>query len=197
MGRLLTLLLVILSSCGYRIEGMDPITVAVPYVAGDNEGKLTDAIARALSKTANYRYVKEGGDWTLSVKIQGNRSDRIGYRYDRDPKSGALRDNVIGIEDRKYITAEVKVVKSSTGDIILGPQKIKTSLTYDYDDPNSLFDLSYVDSSSGTLKPMIDFSLGQLDSFAAASKEAADSIYCLLAQRIVDGMVASGDFDVD
>lgn len=197
MKRLLFPVLLILSACGYRVEGIDPITVTVPYVLGDHEGELTDALAFALSKTANYRYVKEGGDWTLTAKIVGDRNDRIGYRYDRDPKSGKLRDNVIGIENRKDITVEVKVVKTSTGDLILGPQKIKASSSYDYEDPNTLFDLETIDPASGIRQPTIDFSLGQLDSVAAAGEDVIDPIYRLLAQRIIDGMIAAGDFDVD
>ena len=197
MKRFLFPLLLLFASCGYRVEGLDTISVTVPYVVGDQEGELTDALAFALSRTANYRYVKEGGDWTLTAKVIGDRNDRIGYRYDRDPKSGALRDNVIGIENRKAITVEVKIVNTSTGDLILGPQKIKASATYDYDDPNSLFDLSFIDPASGIRLPMIDFSLGQLDSVAAAGEDVTEPIYRLLAQRIVDGMIAAGDFDAD
>lgn len=197
MKRLLFPIFLLLAACGYRVDGLDPITVCVPYVLGDHEGELTDALAFALARTANYRYVEDGGEWTLNAKIVGDRNDRIGYRYDRDPKSGKLRDNVIGIENRKNITVEVKVVKNSTGELVLGPQKIKASVDYDYDDPNSLIDLSFVNPESSSRVTSIDFSLGQLDSVAAAGEDAIYPIYRLLAQRIVDGMIAAGDFDVD
>ncbi len=150
MKRLFFPVFLLLAACGYRVDGLDLITVSVPYVLGDHEGELTDALAFALARTGNYRYVEDGGEWTLNAKIVGDRNDRIGYRYDRDPKSGKLRDNVIGIENRKNITVEVKVVKNSTGELVLGPQKIKVSVDYDYDDPNSLLDLSVVNPFKGT-----------------------------------------------
>jgi len=197
MKRLLFPIFFLMAACGYQVDGLEPITVSVPYVVGDHEGELTEALAFALSRTANYRYVEGGGEWTLHAKIVGDRNDRIGYRYDRDPKSEKLRDNVIGIENRKDITVEVKVVKTSTGEPVLGPQKIKASIDYDYDDPNSLLDLSVVNPFLGSRQPSIDFSLGQLDSVSAAGEDAIYPIYRLLAKRIVDGMIASGDFDVD
>lgn len=197
MKRATLFLLLLLAGCGYRMEGLDPISVSVPYVIGDLEGKLTDALAYALSKTANYRYVQSGGDWTLCAKVVNENNDRIGFRYDRDAKSGKLRDNVIAIENRKEITVEVTVLSNRTGETILGPQKIKATADYDYDDPNSLVDLSFIDPDTNRRVTSIDFSLGQLDSVGAAGEDATSPIYRKLAQRIVDGMIASGDFDVD
>lgn len=192
MIRIALALLILLASCGYRIDGKDAITVSVPYVKNDFEGELTDALVRALSRTANFRYEPSGGDWTLQVNICSQTNDRIGYRYDRDPTTGELRTNILGTENRKEITAEVCVVKTSTGELILGPQKIKASADYDYDDPNSLVDLSFINPETSRRTTSIQFSLGQLDSVGTAGEDAIYPIYRLLAQQIVDGMIASG-----
>lgn len=185
-------LLLFLGGCGYRVEGLAPISVSVPYVVGDHEGKLTDALAWALSKAAGYQYVRSGGKWTLCVSVVDENNDRIGYRYDRQGEQ--LKDNVIGIENRKDITVEVCLTDAATGELILGPQKLKAAVSYDYDDPTSPVDLSFIDPTAGSAVTSIDFSLGQLDSVAAAGEDAIEPIYRLLAQKIVDGMIASGDW---
>jgi len=195
MNRILLVCLLALSACGYRFDGGDPIAISVPYVIGDFEGELTDALAAEISKSADFRFTDGPSDWTLKAKIKGATNDRIGYRYDRDPKSGELRDNVMGIENRKTISVEISVEDSHTGKCILGPQTIKAGADYDYDDPNSLQDLSFVNPATGRLATSIQFSLGQLDNVGSAGENAIYPIYDRLARRIVDGMIASGSWD--
>ena len=205
------LFLFLLSACGYRFEGGEKIAVSVPYVIGDHEGELTKALIRALSNTSNFRYVQEGGEWILKAKILGSTNDRIGYRYDRDPpededlkkdpdrkeqeeilESVERRKNLVGIENRKEVSVEVSVVNATTGKAVLGPQIVMADVDYDYDDPNSLIDLSFIDPETGKIRTAISFSLGQLDSVAAAGEDALYPLYRYLARKIVDGMIASG-----
>ena len=192
MNRLAFLFLLILSACGYHFDGREKIAVSVPYVVGDQEGELTDALIWALARTPNFRYTDEEGDWVLKAKIVNTTNDRIGYQYDRDPISGKLRTNVVGTENRKAITVEVSVMNAATGKLILGPQKVKAEADYDYVDPNSLRDLSFINPVTGVRETSIAFSLGQLDSVGAAGEEAAQPIYRSLARKIIDGMIASG-----
>ncbi|NGX39654.1 MAG: hypothetical protein KR126chlam1_00987 [Chlamydiae bacterium] len=188
------LLTLFLTSCGYYFDGGDKITVSVPYAIGDDEGELTGALANAIARTAHFEYVQRGGEWIVNVKVKGTDHDRIGYRYDRDDKSGKLRDNVIGIENRETISVEVCVESARTGKCILGPQIVKARVDYDYADPNSLRDLSFI-NDTGKRVTSIAFSLGQLDSVGAAGQEARIPIYEKLARKIVDGMIASGGAD--
>lgn len=82
----------------------------------------------------------------------------------------------------------------SCGKPVIGPQTIKAFADYDYVDSNSLQDLSFIDPSTGTRVTSIAFSLGQLDSVGSAGEDALHPIYRQLAQKIVEGMVASGDW---
>lgn len=194
MNRLTALFsLLILCGCGYRSDGGEKITVSVPYVVGDVEGELTDAIIAALSQTAVFRYTNGPGDWILKASVKGTKDDRIGYRYDRDPIQGHLRSNIVGTENRKQISVEVSVENATTGKLVLGPQTITANSDYDYFDPNSLQDVSFVNPATGLRDTSIAFSLGQLDDVGAAGEDAAYPIYRRLAQKIVDGMIASGD----
>lgn len=177
------------------MERGDKIAISVPYVINDYEGALTEALARAISRTANFRFTKEEGDWIINAKIIRTNNDRIGYRYDRDDESGKLRKNIIGTENRKEISVEVSVTDSTTGKLIAGPQIIKADAMYDYVDPNSLRDLSFIDPDNGKRRTSIAFSLGQLDSVGTAGEDAIYPIYRLLAQKIVDGLIAAGDDD--
>lgn len=184
-----------LVGCGYHMERGDKIAISVPYVINDYEGALTEALARAISRTANFRFTKDDGDWIINAKVIRTNNDRIGYRYDRKDKSGEKRKNIIGTENRKEISVEVSVTDSATGKLIAGPQIIKADAMYDYVDPNSLQDLSFIDPDNGRRLTSIAFSLGQLDSVGTAGEDAAFPIYRLLAQKIVDGLIAAGDED--
>ncbi len=185
--------LILLCGCGYRYDGQDKVSVCVPYVVGDFEGELTDAIIEALSQTANFRYTRGDGDWILKANVKGAKNDRIGYRRDRRDKSGKRRRNVIGTENRQAISVEISIVNATTGKLILGPQTIRADADYDYVDPNSLQDLSFIDPATGNRTTSIAFSLGQLDSVGSAGQDAIYPIYKRLAQKIVDGMIASSD----
>jgi len=192
MIRSLLLLLCLFSSCGYYFEGREKIAISVPYVQGDFEGELTDALVGAVSRSSQFRFAHGEGDWILSAKILDHSHNRIGFRYDRDDKSGKRRKNLRGTENRGTITVEVSVVNATTGKLILGPQVIESSADYDYVDQNSLLDLSFIDAA-GDRQTSIAFSLGQLDSVAAAGEDALYPTYDQLAQRIIDGLIAAGD----
>jgi len=189
---LLFIITLALSSCGYRFDGGEKITVSVPYVQGDFEGELTDALVSALSHTSQFRYTQGQGDWTLKAKILNTDNQRIGFRYDRRPdKEGQRRKNIVGVENRKEISIEVKVVNSTTDALVWGPHIVKADATYDYVDPNALQDVAVV--NLGTDVPSVSYSLGQLDEVAAAGEDAIYPIYRRLARRVVEGLIIAGD----
>ncbi len=212
------LFLCFLCGCGYHHDGGEKIAVSVPYVVGDFEGELTDAIVAALSETADFRYTTGNADWVLKVKVESTKNERIGYRYDRKTlsksKKNALeergkltntmdhddcdkfegtKNSVIGIENRRGITVKVSVINAETGKLILGPQIIQADSDFDYFNPKSLQDLSYVDPVTGVRTSSVAFSLGQLDNVGSAGEDALYPTYKRLAQKIVDGMIASGN----
>ena len=193
MSRFLFLLLPLLSACSYCIDGYDNhISVSVPYAIGDFEGELTNAIIWELSRSPEYSYTQDEGRWTIITKVLGTNNERIGFRYDRDDKSGERRKNIVGTENRKYMSVQVTVVNNRTGKKVLGPYIIKEEVDYDYADQNSLRDLSFVDSE-GERQTSIAFSLGQLDTVAAAGEDALYPLYQKIAKRIVEGLDASDD----
>jgi len=198
--RSLLILLLLLTSCGYRFEGGEKIAISIPYVQGEFEGELTDALAAALSNTSQFRYTRGPGDWTLKAKLLGTENDNIGYRYDQKPLKGTEQPNVIAVENRKIISVEVSVVNSTTGTLVWGPHILKADTTYDYVDPNALSDVAafFRKDAEGDVIPdsvisTMDFSLGQLDSVGAAGEDAIYPIYKEIARKVVEGLVAAGD----
>lgn len=185
--------LLLLSGCGYRFDGGgEKISVSVPYVQGDHEGELTEALVWALSRSPSFRYTHGEGDWILQVRFLKSANDRIGYRYDRrNDKNGTRRKNIVGIENRKTSTVEVTVLSAATGCRVLGPQVVRAHADYDYVDPNYIGDLAF-DNLDGQQETSIAFSLGQLDSVGAAGEDATYPIFRRLARTIVEGMLASG-----
>lgn len=177
-----------LTSCGYHFAGTEPIFVSVPYVQGDFEGELTDAIIAAISKTSQFRYAHGKGDWILKAKVLDSHQERIGFRYDRRPgEDGKRRKNIVGIENRKEIEVEVQVINATTDAVVWGPHVIRADATYDYTDPNVLREEAVFEG--GTLVPSVAFSLGQLDSVGAAGEDSTYPIYQHLARKIVEGLL--------
>ena len=133
----------------------------------------------------------------LEASITGDGDERIGFRFDRNPQSGELRDNIIGTENRRTIIAVVTLIDTSTHTAVLGPQTVKADADYDYVDSNSIRDLTFI-TDRGIPEKVLDFSLGQLDSVDGAHDDASTVIYRHLAQKIVDGLLIQkvGDLSV-
>ena len=184
--------LVLLFGCGYRFEEVQEqggtVTISVPYIKGDPEGELNSQIVRALSHTGQFDCVQNGGGLILEASITEESDSRIGFRFDRIPTTGKLRDNIIGTENRRSITAVVSLISAYTHEIIIGPQTITAYADYDYVDSNSIRDLTFTTPQTGPQR-VLDFSLGQLDSVSGAHDDSANVIYRILAQKIVDGLV--------
>jgi hypothetical protein len=181
---------VLLCSCGYRYDD-EQTTISVPFIKGDENGALTSEIVRALSSTGQFEYRKNNGQLQLIVTVLSDSDDRIGYRYDRNPTTGKRRKNIVGIENRETIAAEVKLIDTYTQKVILGPETISASADYDYIDSNSIKDLVFF-NEHGKPATVIDFSLGQLDSIEGAHDDAQTPIFRRLAQKIVDGLMLNG-----
>lgn len=182
------LLLLCLTSCGYRAEKQEEkIAVCVPFVKKDNEGQLTSEIAHQLAQNSRYSYVKEGGDVVLKVEIVSDSANRIGFMYDRHPFSGKLKKNLFSTENRRTIEAEVTVLGLQEDKPLFGPTRVSASSEFDYVDINSLYDLSFI-APNGKREKVLNYSLGQLDSVEGAQDDALFVLYRVLAQKIVAGL---------
>ena len=184
--------LVFLSGCGYRFEGSENsetvMTISVPYVKGDLEGLFNAELSRALSSSGQFECVQNGGMLLLESSILSDGDSRIGYRYDRNPTTGKLRDNIVGTENRRTVSVVVTLKDAYTQDVLIGPLVVSASADYDYVDSNSVRDLVFFEPNSMPQK-VLDFSLGQLDSVEGAHDDTSSLIYAILAQKIVDGIV--------
>ena len=65
------------------------------------------------------------------MAITGDGDDRIEYRFDRNPQTGELRDNIIRTENRRTINAVVSLIDAYTHTTVLGPQAVKADADYD------------------------------------------------------------------
>lgn len=187
--------LLMLTGCGYHYQGSSsdagPISISVPYIPGDVEGQLNQAIVHKIAEDARFNYRRSGGAMTLIVSVIDDDNTRIGYRYDRTPVSGKRRKNIVATENRRTLKAEVKLIDASTEEVIVGPAVVSADADYDYVDSNSVVDLTFV-PPHGTPQTVLDFSLGQLDSIEGAHDGAATPVYHSLAQKIIDGLTIQG-----
>lgn len=187
--RRLLLLLLSLSACGYHYsceeEGFfeKGPTVTIGYIKGDPDAVLNNALVHELSCASQFRCVQSGGRLLLQVTVLSDEHERIGFRYDRDNARGSLEKNLLGVEERRSVKAEVSLVESSSGKVVLGPYVVASAADYDYTDPGSPRDLLFAHKL-----PVIQFSLGQLDSYEGAYDDAARPAFQRLAQKIVTGL---------
>jgi hypothetical protein len=188
---LISFLLSTLSACGYHFGTSDNAstreTLSIPYIQGDSAGQLTNELTQQVSSTGAFRCVQTGGRYTLKVAVLSDGSERIGFRYDRKGTHNKRREDLVAIENRRLIVAEVTLIDSLTNETVLGPEIVKADAEYDYTNPNSIRDLRF--KAGGFSQPTIDFSLGQLDSIEGAQDAASTPLYRHLAQKIVDGIM--------
>lgn len=186
MKRFSKFFLLLLCSCGYHLADSDKkVTIEVPYVQGDFEGMLTGHLIRELETSGQYEYTAQSGDKILKVDIAGDGSEIIGWRHDRKVKSGKVEHNLIAVENRRTITANVTLIDPISDKTLWGPITVTAWADYDYSDVNSLRQLSFF-PKPGTRASVFDFSMGQLDSVEGAQDDAITPLYRDLARRIVD-----------
>ncbi len=177
--------LAICSSCGYRYlgeekEGAATRSITVPYITGDVEGLLNNELVYQLSSSGKFQCFQSGGEVTLRVAWMTEEHDRIGFRYDRDNPSGRREKNLLGVEDRRSLTVEVSLLETSSQKILFGPSSITAYVDYDYTDPGSPRD-----QVLGRNDPVMQFSLGHLDSAEGAYDDASRPLFRKLSQKIV------------
>ena len=181
-------LILLMSSCGYHFVGDgEQKTVTIPYVIGDVEGQLTNALIRQFSSTTQFAYHPSHGQLMLKVNLLEDTNDKIGFRYERQEFTGKIKKHLFPTENRRTLKAEVSLIACSTDDCVFGPVVISAHADYDYIDEGSLYDLTCV-SPSGKLTPILAFSEGQLDSIEGAQDDVLTPLYRKLAQNILSAV---------
>lgn len=181
--------LFLLSGCGYRFQGSseERITISIPYVEGDVNGHLTDQLVKVFSTSADFKYAYVNGRVMLLVDLVDRHAEPIGWRYEKK-ESGAIESELIAVEGRRFLTAQVRLIDSATEEILYGPETVTTSMDYDYYEPDVIQDLSFI-NSFGIRQSSVQFSLGQLDSSEAAYDDVFYPLAQRLAKKIVDRIV--------
>lgn len=173
---ILLCLLALLTSCGYKYgqgtlsSRYDSITI--PYVKGDLDGSLTNALIKQVSIYGGLKYKREGGDLLLNVILLDFNDENIGFRYDRK-NDGKMTHSVIPTETRFSVLAEVTLIDTATGMRILGPTQIVAYTDFDHD---------YLTCRNG----VNIFSLGQLSDYDEAHDAAHTPLNHVLAQKVID-----------
>lgn len=169
----LILLLPLLMGCGYQFaNGGQCHSVTVPYAIGDTDGGLTSEVVKYLSTSGSYRYVQDGGDFVLKIRILDFRDKNIGFRYDVDSK-GCRLNSIIPAETRTSIVVEIELVEANSCRCVIGPARLSASVDYDHE---------YYSSPNGVNV----FSLGQLSDSYEARDAAVIPLNAAIAQKIVD-----------
>ena len=179
----------VLTGCGYRWEPNYPHaerpSVSVPFVTGDEDGRLTAAIIQTLGSSGLVDVVSSEGNYRLQVSILSNSVENIGYRQDPQKVDGKVRTTLLASEGRKTIAIEASLYRGD--EIAYGPYQIASDAEYDYVDGDSIRDLTFV-NPAGTLVTVLPFSLGQLESLESAQEGVSRPLYSRLAQKVVEAI---------
>lgn len=176
--------LLILCSCGYHtISSDDRATISIPYVRGDEDGILTNAVISEINRIGLYDYVNSGGELELKIALVGGGEEVIGYRYDRSEKKAHLQQNLLATENRRHAAAEITLYRASEDQPILGPMVVTANAEFDYIDVSTIRELAFI-TPSGKREKVIDFSEGQLDSVEGAQDNVLSPLYDDLAKKI-------------
>lgn len=160
-------------------------SVTVPFVKGDEDGRLTAEIIRKLGSSGLVDVVSSEGDYRLQVSILNSSVENIGYRQDPQKIDGKVRTSLLACEGRKTMAIEAALYRGD--EISFGPYSISSDAEYDYVDGDSIRDLTFT-NPAGTLVTVLPFSLGQLESIESAQEAVTRPLYSRLAQKIVDAL---------
>lgn len=185
--------LTFLCSCGYHYKPSDPsymdaVSITVPYIVGDTDGIFNNELVYRLSSSGHFQCSQSGGTYILQAKLLADSQSRIGFRYDRDNVSGTLEKNLLGVESRRSVSAEIALIDTRSGKTVIGPFDVSADVEYDYIDPGSPRDLIF-DPSSGPSQSIIQFSLGQLDSYEGSYDDTSKLLFRRLSEKITIGIL--------
>ncbi|MCK4934170.1 MAG: hypothetical protein KAR79_01145 [Simkaniaceae bacterium] len=163
------------------------MSISIPFVKGDLNGKLTEAIIHQITLSGDYRYVADGGDYVLEVDMISDRNEQIGYQYDRHPTSQKLFNRLRPSEGRKEITVGLRLLNTQTNELTLPYTIISASEAFDFVDSDSIHDVAFI-NKKGVRESVLNFSLGQLDSKEGASDAASTPLYNKIGRKIANGL---------
>ncbi len=181
MNRFLSLIICCLAvfsaSCSYHMGFDGPCqhqyrSISVPFIIDDVEGSLTTEVIRRLSRVSSFEYCPCGGDLILQAAIIEVRDENIGFSYDVTNK-GKITKSIIPTETRLTMLVEVSVLDGISGEVVLGPSRLRGGVDFDHE----------YESSRNAINI---FSLGQLSDYDDAYDEAFDPLNRIMARKIVD-----------
>ncbi len=178
-------ILLLFQGCGYHWhQEEDKPTLSVPFIAGDDDGSLTNEIIRTIS-ASNIAQIRHNGNYRLQASFKDLKTDTIGYRRDKQKVDGTISTNIVASEQRKSITLEIAIYQQSSNQIVFGPYTITTEIEYDFIDGDSIQDLVFI-NPQGIPTTVLPFSLGQLEPVEAAQEASSRPLNQKIARKIAE-----------
>ncbi|MBN4067097.1 hypothetical protein JYU14_03335 [Simkania negevensis] len=163
-----------LTSCHYSFQSTENNqallhSLSLPYATGDKDGKLTDALAEALTHQG-WSPPTGQGRRTLQVTVINIRSENIGFRFERDG-SDRVTNSLIPDEARLFATVDYTLVEEAKQRLVIGPFRITATSDFSY-------------QADTSIENSLNFSVGQLSTYTTAKNNAHASLYNNIAQQI-------------
>ena len=184
-----------LCSCRYQdaalnINGSTTITTSIPVIKKDPNGLLRNYLAREMAQTGSLYYKDSGAKYALKVKIDKDDDSHVSFMWDRDPVTDENLHVYYPSEGMREVVAKVELVDASTGEAVIEPFFIDARTYFDFVNPTVKNSVQFRDALGGD-EPILQYSLGQLDSEEGAKAESFDPVYKRLAKKIVSRLLKS------
>lgn len=174
-----------LASCQYHVVNQsDVASISIPFIINDKDGLLTNLLSEELAVAGIGEFRSRDSRYELQVHLNPDALERVGFRYDRQP-DGTLKQNIIGTETRKTVSATVELYDHLYEKTVFGPKTFTASSDFDYVDSDNIADMSFI-APSGQRTLVFEYSLGQLNTIEGAQDSASGSIYRMLSKKIID-----------
>ena len=183
----LSIIPLLFTSCGYQVlTSQSNPPLLVPFVEGDNDGRLTNAIICAIQESGLYNYsLNDKAKYRLNIRLETSSVETLGYQYRTRNNDQDIENRLIENEGRRNVCVSLTLIDQEDGKTLWGPEKISAFSDFDYVDPDSFKDLAFIDQNN-QLETVLNFSLGQLDSQEGATSSSISPAYQKLAQKITD-----------
>jgi hypothetical protein len=151
--------------------------ISLPYVQGDDDGKLSSCLVEAINNQVGFR-VDDSGRYQLCVRLLSSKDYKLGFRYNPKELKKGNKDLILE-ETRALSLAQVSLIDRFTNATIAGPEYILGSNDYDHQE-------NCIDNDINR------FSLGQLSDIDTSVDVVNIPLYKDLAGKI--GLWLSGAY---
>jgi len=170
------------SGCGFTPLRAIP-AIHVPYITKDTSGVFTQALCQEVALHGGT--VSEDARYTLKAKLFLVSKNITAYQYTQSLDSEEYGNRLGPVQATKKVVVEIELYDNKKKKIVIPATLLQVEQRYDFSNANSQRDIAEPISLTEAT-PILELSLGRLDSMSGADSAAEDSIAVAVAKKILN-----------